>query len=299
MTTTTFTAKDVSELRQRTGAGMMDCKNALQETGGDMDKAIEHLRKKGIAKAEKRAGRAASEGRIVSLVSPDKKTSALIELNSETDFVSRNEDFGALANAVANQLLKDGSFDGIVGNAEGATFHNAPLAHGGASTVGEAVKAASAKTGENVVLRRYARFTTDGVIGTYVHHNGKVAVMVDLAGASNDAAEQAAKSIAEHVAAGVPSVAVAVAREDVPRELVDRERRIFEEQAKSSGKPENIVQKMVDGRIAKFYGEITLVEQPWVRDDSKTIQQLVDEASKQAGAKLTVRRFVRFQMGEE
>jgi elongation factor Ts len=260
------------------------------ESSGDLDQAIEILRKKGIAKAEKRSGRAASEGRIVNLFSNDKKTSVLLELNSETDFVSRNDAFGTAAEALTQRLLDHAALNDIVRDPATDAFGQA---------IADDVKGISAKTGENIVLRRYARFTTDGALGSYVHHNGKVAALVEVAGSSSDAAVSLAKSVAEHVAAGVPTVAVAVTREGVNPDLVARERRIFEEQAKQSGKPDNIVQKMVDGRIAKFYGEVALVEQPWVRDDSRTIQSLVDEQSKACGANLTIRRFVRFQMGED
>lgn len=286
----TITAKDIQEIRARTGAGITDCKKALEEATGDLDQAVEILRKKGIAKADKRSGRAASEGRIVSLFSPDRKSGVLLELNSETDFVSRTDDFGAATEALAQRLLAHGALDGVVRETANDAF---------AQTVTEDVKAISAKTGENVVLRRYARFTTDGVLGSYVHHNGKVAALVEIGGSTSDAAASLAKSVAEHVAAGVPAVAVAVTREGVSPDLVARERRIFEEQSKASGKPDHIVQKMVEGRIGKFYGEVALVEQPWVREPTRTIQSLVDEQGKACGANLTIRRFVRFQMGED
>jgi len=299
MATTTVTAKDVQVLRQRTGAGMMDCKKALEETGGDVDKAVEYLRKKGIAKAEKRADRAASEGQIVALVSDDAKTGAIVELNSETDFVARNDEFGALAQAVAEQLFGDASFDGIVTMANEGEFMAKPWHKDGTKSVAEAVKEASGKTGENVILRRYARFTTDGVIGSYVHHNGRVAVLVDVTGGSGNAVVALAKSIAEHIAAGVPMVPLGVNREEIKSEIVDRERRIYEEQARTAGKPDAMIGKIVDGQVDKFYAQNTLLDQPWVRDDSKTIRQLVADAGKEAGATLIVRRFARFQMGEE
>ena len=291
-TTTTFTAKDVQELRQRTGAGMMECKKALEETKGNMDAAIDLLRKKGIAKAEKRAGRAASEGKIVSRVSPDGKTGVLVEVNSETDFVARNEGFGKLVERIADTLMSDASTNEVVANADGAPLLTKPM---GGSTVEGAIKELSGTIGENLVVRRYVRFTTDGALGTYVHHNGKVAVLVDIAGGSGEAVQQLARTVAEHVAAGVPTIPVAVDRDDVPKELVDRERRIFTEQAAESGKPANIIEKMVGGRIDKFYKEVTLVDQPWVRDDSKTIRDIVAAA----GAGLKIRRFARFQMGQE
>ncbi|MGQ0643847.1 MAG: translation elongation factor Ts [Gemmatimonadaceae bacterium] len=286
----TITAKDIQEVRQRTSAGITDCKKALEEANGDLDQAIEILRKKGIAKADKRSGRAASEGRIVNAFSADKKTAVLLELNSETDFVSRNADFGAAAEALAQRLLAHSALSGVVSDPAHDAF---------AQSVQDDVKAISAKTGENIVLRRYARFATDAALGSYVHHNAKVAALVEVAGSGSEAAESLAKSIAEHIAAGVPAVAVSVTRDGVSADLVARERRIFEEQAKASGKPDNIVQKMVDGRIAKFYGEVALVEQPWVREPDRTIQSLVDEQGKACGANLTIRRFVRFQMGED
>ena len=294
----TFTAKDVSELRQRTGAGMMDCKKALEENGGDIQQAIEYLRKKGIAKAEKRVGRTASEGRIVSLTSPDGRRAVLLELNSETDFVSRNDAFVKLAEDLAEHAMKDESTDAVVHNGHEAPLLHQPW-HGGGGSIGEVMKEASGRTGENIVLRRYARFAADGAVGSYVHHNGKVAALVEVGGSTTDAARELARTIAEHVAAGVPTIPVAVSREEVSPELVEKERRIFADQAKASGKPDNIVEKMVGGRIDKYYKEVALLEQPWVRDDSKTIRDLLAEAGKREGASLSVKRFARFQMGEE
>jgi len=286
-----FTAKDVSELRQRTGAGMMECKKALEENQGDMEQAIEWLRKKGIAKAAKRAGNVASEGKIVSITSPDGRTGVLVEINSETDFVARNEEFGRVADEVARKLAADGSVNGAVTSTEGNAF---------AGGLAERLKEFSGKIGENIVLRRFARLSADdGAVGSYVHHNGRVGVLVEVAGAAGEPAQQLARTVAEHVAAGVPAVPVGVTREEVPQDVVEKERRFVTEQSAASGKPANIVQKMVEGRIDKFYKEITLLDQPWVRDDSQTIRQLVAAAGKQAGKELTVRRFVRFQMGQE
>ena len=299
MATTTVTAKDVQTLRARTGAGMMDCKKALEETGGDVDKAVEYLRKKGIAKAEKRSDRSASEGAIVALVSDDAKSAALVEVNSETDFVARNDEFKALAQAVAMQVFGDAAFDGIVAVGQEGELMKQAWHKDAGRTVAEIVKEASGKTGENVVVRRYARFKTDGLIGSYVHFNGKVAVIVDVAGGEGPGVKEVAYSIAQHIAAGVPKVPLGVTREDVSTEIVDRERRIYEEQARTAGKPDAMIGKIVDGQVNRFYAENTLLDQPWVRDDSKTIRQLLADASKEAGATLTVRRFARFQMGEE
>jgi elongation factor Ts len=273
---------------------MMDCRNALTAANGDMNLAIENLRKSGIAKAEKRAGRVASEGRIVVQMAPDAKSGAMLELNSETDFVSRNDEFAAVADALGKALFAS-SVDDIVHDATGAAFLTMSF---DGKTVQDKVTETSAKTGENVVLRRYARLTTDGTLGAYIHHNGRVAAIVEVTGSSGPEAQELAKAVAQHVAAGVPRVPEAVRREDVSPELVDRERRIFSEKALAEGKPANIVDKVVEGQIRKFFAEVTLLEQPWVRDESKTIQQLVDDASKAAGAPLTVNRFVRYRMGE-
>jgi elongation factor Ts len=270
----------------------MDCKKALEETAGDIAKAVEYLRAKGIAKAEKRAGRAAAEGLVVAHLAADHATGAIIELACETDFVARNPDFIAIAKKIADHVLADATLTGIqIVGTEGAYLSTA----WGTSTVGEVIKADAAKTGENVVLKHVARFTTTGALGTYVHHNGKVGVLVDVTGGTGEHAMTLARHVAEHVAAGVPTVPLAVSRDDVPKEKVDSERRIAAEQAAESGKPANIVEKMVEGRVNKFYAEVTLLEQPWVRDDKQTIGQLV----KATGAGLAVVRFARFQLGAE
>ena len=288
-----YTAKDVSELRQRTQAGMMDCKKALEECQGDMTQAVEWLRKKGISRGESRAGRAASEGKIVARTSPDGKSGAIVELNSETDFVARNDAFGQTVEKIADTLLADTSSDGTVASGEGSALLAAKF--GDAGTLADTLKSLTGTIGENIVLRRYARFGGSGAVGSYVHHNGKVGALVEIAGATGDAAQQLARTVAEHVTAGVPTVPVSVTRDDVPADLVERERRIFTEQAAASGKPENIVKKMVEGRIDKYFKEVTLLDQAWVRDDSKTIGDLV----KAAGAGVSIRRFARFQIGQE
>jgi elongation factor Ts len=288
-----YTAKDVSELRQRTQAGMMDCKKALEECQGDMDQAVEWLRKKGISRGESRAGRAASEGKIVARASTDGSTGALVELNSETDFVARNEAFGQTVEKIADTLLAQGAIDGVAASAEGSPLMQTKF--GDAGTLADTLKQLTGTIGENIVLRRYARFGGSGAVGAYVHHNGKVGTLVEVAGLTGEAGQQLARTIAEHVTAGVPTVPVAVTRDDVPAALVDRERRIFSEQAAASGKPANIVEKMVQGRVDKYYKEVTLLDQPWVRDDSKTISDLL----KAAGAGVSIRRFARFQIGQE
>ncbi|MCC7003557.1 MAG: translation elongation factor Ts [Gemmatimonadaceae bacterium] len=292
------TAKDVAELRARTGAGMMDCKKALDEANGDMEAAADLLRKKGIAKADKRADRAASEGQIVTWTSPDGTVAAMIEVNCETDFVGRNDDFIALSKQLVEQVAKDSAVDGLVAVGADGAYLGTPWYADKAQTVGDVVKAASAKTGEKVELRRIARFQTAGTVGTYLHFNGKAGVIAEITGGKGEHPAQLGKHVAEHVAAGVPTVAVAVDKDGVSAEFIERERQIFIAQAIESGKPEAIAQKMVEGRIQKLYSEITLLGQPWVRDDKQTVGDLVKATAKDAGAPLAVKRFVRFKMGE-
>lgn len=298
MAATQITAKDVAELRARTGAGMMDCKKALEEAGGDLDAAIDLLRKRGIAKADKRADRAASEGQVVTWTSPDGSVAAMIELNCETDFVGRNDEFVALSKEMAAHVGQDAAVDGLVTVGADGAYLATPWSADKSRTVGDVVKAASAKTGEKVELRRVARFASKGTVGSYLHFNGKAAVIAEITGGSGEVAKQLGKHVAEHVAAGVPSVAVAVDKDGVPAEFIERERAIFVAQAVESGKPEAIAQKMTEGRIAKLYSEITLLGQPWVRDDKQTIGELVKASAKEAGEPLAVKRFVRFKMGE-
>ena len=289
----TITAKDVAALRARTGAGMGDCKKALEEAGGNIESAIDILRKKGIAKAEKRAGRAAAEGQIVTSVSDGATVGAVIELNCETDFVARNDEFGALVAHVAQHIAADTSLNGVAEITPESPLLAKPWHFDKSQTLGEVVKAAAAKTGENVTLRRVARYATTGAVGFYRHFNGKIAVLVDIVGATGEPARTLAATVAEHVAAGVPVVPVGVRKEDVPADVLEREKAIYVAQAKESGKPDAIVEKMVQGRVDKYFKEVTLLEQPWVRDPEKTINQVVAGTP---GA--SVVRFVRFQMGE-
>lgn len=292
------TAKDVAELRARTGAGMMDCKKALEESNGDMDAAADLLRKKGIAKADKRADRAASEGQIVTWTSPDGTVAAMIELNCETDFVGRNDEFVALAKQVVAQVAQDAAVDGLVSVGADGAYLGTPWFADKSQTVGEVVKAASAKTGEKVELRRIARFATAGVVGAYLHFNGKAGVITEITGGKGAQAAQLGTHVSEHVAAGVPTVAIAVDKDGVDPAFIAKEREIFIAQAIESGKPEAIAQKMTEGRIAKLYSEVTLLGQPWVRDDKQTIGDLVKTTAKESGLPLAVKRFVRFKMGE-
>lgn len=287
---TQITAKDVAELRARTGAGMMDCKKALEEAGGDMAKAAESLRAKGIAKAEKRAGRSTSQGLVVGATTAEGRGGAMIELVCETDFVARNEDFVAAADALLAQAMAASPMST-------ADFLAQP-AEGG--TVADWVKSLSGKTGESVALRNVVHFApgTAGTVGLYQHFNKQVGVLVELA--SNDtaarstAAADLAREIALHVASADP---IAVRPEDIPTEVVERERRIAEEQVVQEGKPEAVRGKIVEGKIRKFIAERTLLEQPWVKDDKQTVKAVLEGVAKKAGGALAVDRFALFQVG--
>jgi elongation factor Ts len=288
MTTTKITTQMISELRARTGAGIGDCKAALEEAAGDTDTAAELLRKKGIAKADKRAGRSASQGLVVIEMAPDGTSGGMIELNCETDFVAKTADFVSLANELATHVAAHAPVGVSAGPLEGPPFRG--------KTVAEAVKEISGKTGEAMVLSRYARLVESaGVVASYLHHNGQVGVLVDVEGPAGDALTGFAREIALHIASASP---LAVSEADLPVEVVDRERRIAQEQVAAEGKPENIRPKIVEGKVRKFIAESTLLGQAFVKDDKQTIADLLKATSKVIGAPITVKRFARFKIGE-
>ncbi len=267
----------VKELRERTGAGMMECKKALVETDGDLEAAVEHLRKTGQAKADKKAGRTAAEGRIAIALSGDGKTAGMVEVNCETDFVANDDNFRSFADAVAERVLASRP-----SNAE--ELSALALREGDAATVEEERKALVAKLGENMTVRRCALVESAGQLGVYLHGH-RIGVVVAVEGGDGDLA----KDLAMHVAASRP---ICVSEEEVPADVLAKEREIFEAQAAESGKPAEIIAKMVDGRIKKYLKEVTLVGQPFVKDPDTNVEKLL----KQAGAKVT--RFVRLEVGE-
>jgi len=286
-----ISAAMVKELREKTGAGMMDCKAALTETNGDMEAAIDWLRTKGLAKAAKKAGRVAAEGLVG--VAAEGSKAAVVELNSETDFVARNDAFQALVSGTAKAALAVGGDVEALGN---ATFP------GSSKSVSDSIKDAIATIGENMSLRRVAVLSvSSGVVATYVHsaiadNLGKIGVLVALESEA-DAAELNAfgRKIAMHVAATNP---LSLGVEDLDPEVVERERQIFAEQARESGKPENIIEKMVEGRLRKFYEEVTLVKQAFVIDPDKTVEQAVEACAKELGKPVKLVGFARYALGE-
>ncbi len=289
MTTKAISTKDISELRARTGAGVTDCKNALVETEGDMEKATELLRMKGIAKAEKRAGRSASQGIIVIQSLPDGSAAAMIELNCETDFVARTDDFTGLARQLAVHALRQAP----AGVQPGAALDAQPF---GGATVAEVVQAVSGKTGEAMTFGRVAKFqTTTGTVQSYLHHNGQVGVLVEVEGPRGEAIDALAKELALHVASADPLV---VSEADLPAETLERERRIETEKVAQEGKPANLQAKIVEGKLRKFIAARTLMGQAFVKDETKSVSDLVAEAAKAAGDNVAIRRFARFKVGE-
>ncbi|TYC58609.1 elongation factor Ts [Rhodobacterales bacterium] len=284
-----ITAAMVKELREKSGAGMMDCKTALNESGGDMEAAVDWLRTKGLAKAAKKAGRVAAEG-LVGVAAAGNKA-AVIELNSETDFVARNEGFQSLVSKIASAALET---DGSVEAVSAADLDGKP--------VSDAITDAIATIGENMTLRRSAVLSvSEGAVATYVHSAvteglGKIGVLVALESSGDkDKLNALGRQIAMHVAATSP---LALSTDDLDPVVVEREKTVFSEQARESGKPENIIEKMVEGRLRKFYEEVTLVKQAFVINPDQTVEQAVEALAKDLGTAVKLTGFVRFAIGE-
>jgi len=284
-----ISAAVVKALRDKTGAGMMECKKALGDAGGDEARAIVLLRERGLAKAVKRAGRATSEG-MIALVAVG-AASGIVELGCETDFVAKTDDFVAVANALAKAAAthpEAKALDDLLGLTEAGR----PLR--------ESVQAASGKLGENVELKRFARLAPAGKgrTGGYVHAGGRLGVIVALDTAANgDVLEALAKDVAMHVAAHDPSP-VAIDRDGVPKELVEKETEILRRQAAGEGKPAHVTERIVEGRLKKFYSEVCLLEQAFVKNPDQSVKQLLEEAGKKLGQPVQVTGFVRFKLGE-
>ncbi len=278
----------IKDLREKTGAGFAQCKEALTEASGDIDEAIKVLRKKGLAAAGKKAGRITSEGLVAVEVSGNK--GVMVEVNSETDFVAQNAEFKALVKEIAQLVLQSNAAD-----AESIVSEKWPNDAEGRK-VSEVLATHIARIGENISIRRFVRYETDGVLGSYVHGNGRIGVLVDVKGSDNkEVAGGVAKDVAMHVAAAEPRF---LKRDEVTEKDLDTEREIAKDQALKSGKPENVVDKIVSGKMEKFYGESVLLEQPFIKDDKMTITQLLTQKGKEAGGTLEVARFTRFKLGE-
>ena len=272
------TASLVKELREKTGAGMMDCKKVLTETDGDMEKAIELLRERGIAKAAKKSGRIAAEGLVEAYVSEDGKTGAVVEINSETDFVAKNEEFKAFVINVAKQVVEKNPK-----NVEELLAQESIEVSG--KTVNEVLVDKIATIGENMNIRRFARFESNGLVEKYIHGDGKIAVLVNMEKGNNEVA----KDICMQIAAAKPEY---LNEQSVPAERLEKEKEILKAQTMNEGKPEAIAEKIVQGRIGKFYSEICLVDQAFVKNPDIKVSQLLKEKDAE------VIEFARFEKGE-
>lgn len=283
-----ITAQAVKELRERTGAGMMDCKKALTETNGDMEKAVEVLREKGLAAAAKKAGRVAAEGIVKTFISEDMKKGAMVEVNCETDFVADNAEFIEFAGKVAE----------MAANNDVSTVEKlVALKYNDDKTVQEVLTELIAKIGENMTVRRFEKVAVEnGVVQSYIHGGGRIGVLVQLACDSNSSElTQVAKDVCMQIAAANP---LFLSENEVDSKALETEKEIYRAQALNEGKPEKIVEKMVEGRIKKYYKEVCLLNQPWVKDADKSISKYLEEKSKEVGSPITVQKYFRFERGE-
>ena len=287
-----ITASLVKELRDRTNAGMMECKGALKETGGDIEAAIKHLRERGAIKAAKKADREAKEGLVLAHLDDSGKAGLLVEMNCETDFVAKNDNFKAFVQEFAADV-----------SASGATDRDAALAVAKADgTLDDYLKSKVIELGENLQFRRMSRFDLDGsgLVSSYIHLGGKVGVLVEV-GCENDATASAdgfrelVKDLTLHIAAASPA---GMTRDDVDGSLVESEREVFRKEMENSGKPAEIIEKIVDGKLGKFYSTVCLMEQGFIKDPGQTVTDLIAAKGKELGDTLSIRRFTRFGVGE-
>ena len=283
-----ISAQLVKELREMTGAKMMDCKKALVETEGNIEKAVEFLREKGLADAAKKSGRVAAEGIVKTYITEDNKKGAVLEFNCETDFVAANEEFISVADRLAQMVVETSAT--TVEELLNEKFE-------GETTVSERLKALIAKLGENMTVRRFTKFAIEnGIVKSYIHGGGRIGVLVEVAcDTASDVLDEVAKEVCMQIAAANP---LFLSKDDVDQESIEKEKEIYRVQALNEGKPENIVEKMVIGRIQKYYKEVCLLEQLWVKDGDKTITKFLAEKSKEVGSPITVTRFVRYERGE-
>ena len=273
-----FTSKDVMELRKKTGAGVADCKKALEQTDGDMEKAVDFLREKGIATAAKKASRIAAEGIVAAKIAGN--VGALVEVNCETDFVAKGDQYKEFVDGVAEYVINNdvADIDALVAAKSEDTIN------------------ATAKIGEKIAIRRFAKFATEnGIVESYIHMGGKVGVLVEVEGCTCDLAKELAHDVALQIAAAKPLYLNA---SEVPADVIEHEKEILKAQALNEGKPAAIVDRMVEGRVKKYYDEFCLLNQVFVKDPSMTIEKLVKAHNDKTGKTLSIKRFVRFEMGE-
>ena len=284
-----FTAADVKNLREMTGVGMMDCKKALTATDGDMDKAVEWLREKGMAASAKKAGRIAAEGMAYAALFNNEKVGVVIEVNAETDFVAKNAEFQAFVKVCAQTVADNNpaNLDALL----------ACTASGTDKTVDALLKEKILVIGENIKIRRFDRF--EGVLTDYIHMGGKIAVMVKFDTTDEAAAKpefkEYAKNIAMQIAAANP---LYLNSASVPQDVIENEKKIATEQASSTGKPANVIEKMVMGKVAKYFKEVCLVEQEYVKDSKLSVQKYTEEVGKELGAPISIAAYVRYEKGE-
>lgn len=287
-----ITASQVKELRDKTNVGMMECKQALTECGGDIEAAIKYLRERGAIKAAKKADRIAKEGVVAAQISEDGKSGVLIEINCETDFVAKNDNFKAFVDEVASAVSASGA----------ATLDAALAADKSGETVDAFIKAKVIEMGENLQLRRIERFDVsgEGAVASYIHLGGKVGVLIEVSTEKAETVKTEAfadlvKDLTLHIAAAAPA---GLAREDIPAELVDAEKEIFRKQMEGQNKPAEIVEKIIEGKLVKFYSETCLLEQGFVKDPDSTIKALISSKGKELGDDINIVRFTRFGLGE-
>ena len=286
------TSAMVKELRERTNAGMMDCKKALMNSDGDMEKAIDWLREKGLAQAAKKASRIAAEGVVAQYVAPCGSVGVIVEVNCETDFVAKTDNFKNFANNVAKHIA-------AANPASVEALMEQKFVEDETKTISDLVSEATVAIGEKITVRRFERFETTGVVSTYIHLGGKVGVIVEVAtneaGKNNDSVKEFAHDVALQVAAAKPE---AVRREELDASKLEKEKEIYRAKALESGKPEKVVDRIVEGQVEKFYKEVCLLDQAFVKDGDKSVKGLMAEIAKAAGCELDVVRYARYERGE-
>lgn len=272
----------IKELRSRTSAGIMDCKEALAEKDGDIEAAVEYLREKGMSEADDKAGRVAAEGRVNVLIDDDNQEGIVVEVNCETDFVAKNELFGKLVDKISEHILQSDTekLDDLLAE---EWYQDKD------KEVDTIIRETIAEIGENINLRRFKRLKTEGCLQGYIHLNGKIGVLVDLSGEGAEVDSRIAKDISMHIAASAPAY---ISREEIDDTAIEKEKKIYREQMLNEGKPEHIIDDIVQGKMEKYYTQVCLMEQPFVRDEDISVNELLEEEE------LTVNDFVRFELGE-